>query len=88
MADTTYELLIDSHASGNLQEEFRAAHTLKGTSRDMCFMRLYEPASKLADALRPNAEGNPTAPELVDELETQVTAAYQELVEAVAIHLP
>lgn len=87
MADTTYQLLMDSHASGNVQDEFRAAHTLKGTSRDMGFMRIHEPAFKLADALRPNDEGNPTAPELVDDLEAQVTEAYEELVAAVNEHL-
>lgn len=88
MADTTYDLLMDSHASGNVQDEFRAAHTLKGTSLDMGFMRIHEPAFKLADALRPNADGDPTAPELVDDLEAQVTEAYNELQEAVKVHLP
>lgn len=85
--DTAYPQLIEAHETGDKQTEFRAAHTLKGTSRDMGFMRIYEPAYKLADALRPNDAGEPTAPELVDELEAQVTAAYNEVVAAVAEHL-
>lgn len=87
LVDTAYPQLIEAHESGDKQTEFRAAHTLKGTSRDMGFMRIHEPAYKLADALRPNDAGEPTAPELVDELEAQVTEAYNEVIAAAKEHL-
>lgn len=87
LMDDAYPLLISSHESGDLPTEFRAAHTLKGTSRDMGFMRLFEPANKLADALRPGEDGNPAAPHLAPELLEQVTAAYEELQAAAETYL-
>lgn len=87
LADTTYSQLLESHDAGDKQTEFRAAHTLKGTSADMGLTRIQKPAHDLADALRPNDAGEPTAPELVDDLEAQVTAAYNEVVAAAAEHL-
>lgn len=87
LADTSYDLLMESHASGDQKTEFRAAHTLKGTSSDMGLTSIYEPAHKLADALRPNENDEPTAPELVDDLEAQVTEAYNAVQAAAQEHL-
>lgn len=87
LADTTYSQLMEAHESGDKQTEFRAAHTLKGTSADMGLSCIQQPAFKLADALRLNDAGEQTAPELVDDLEAQVTEAYNMVTEAAQAHL-
>lgn len=38
--DASYATLIDNMAAENWDEAFRAAHTLKGTARDMGFIDL------------------------------------------------
>ncbi len=80
--DPTYENLVASLDSGNLKEAFRAAHTLKGVARDLGLTKLADPASELADALRPDDAGVPAHPENADELMVEVSAAYKQAVEA------
>lgn len=82
MEDPTFCQLDESLAAQDMEAAFRAAHTLKGTSREMGFMRLFEPANELADALRPNEAGQPTAPELVEGLMVRVTDSYEEIMAA------
>lgn len=83
--DTTYDTLVSTLDAGDLKEAFRAAHTMKGVANDLGLRRIAGPASELADALRPNDEGVPAAPEKAPELMEQVTAAYTEAVEAKAL---
>lgn len=86
--DTSFQTLETTLAEGNMPEAFRAAHTMKGISRDLGFTPLYEASNKLADALRPNDAGEPTAPELVDDLFAQTKDAYQTTMDAIAAVLP
>ncbi len=58
-ADPTFDTLTKSMAEGDAETAFRAAHTLKGISRDMGFNTLSDKASVLTDALRVTDE-NPT----------------------------
>ena len=52
--DGSYQLLIDSVASGNVDEAFRAAHTLKGVCGNLSITRLGESSSALCEYLREN----------------------------------
>lgn len=50
--DGSYKLLIDSLGSGNNDEAFRAAHTIKGMCQNLSFDRLAISSSELTEALR------------------------------------
>ena len=50
--DGSYKLLCDSVASGNANEAFRAAHTLKGVCLNLAITRLARSSSDLTEALR------------------------------------
>ena len=52
VADGSYKLLCDSLETGNADEAFRAAHTLKGVCMNLSITRLAESASALTEALR------------------------------------
>lgn len=51
-ADGSYQLLQDSLASGNVQEAFRAAHTIKGVAQNLGFTSLYKSAEEVTEILR------------------------------------
>ena len=67
--DTSMDLLKTSVAEGNIQESFRAAHTLKGVAANLAFTELMDRVSELTEQLR-------SCPEPADE------ALYQKVVEA------
>lgn len=50
--DTSFKLLIESIESGNGEEAFRAAHTLKGVCANLSITKLGESASALTESLR------------------------------------
>ena len=50
--DGSYQLLCDSIASGNVDEAFRAAHTLKGVCGNLSITRFGESSSELCEYLR------------------------------------
>ena len=50
--DGSYKLLCESIATGNADEAFRAAHTLKGVCMNLSITRLAESASALTEVLR------------------------------------
>lgn len=50
--DASYSNLVNNMADENWDEAFRAAHTLKGVSRDMGFIDLSDYASEITEALR------------------------------------
>ncbi len=61
MNDGSYQLLVDSMASKNYEEAFRAAHTIKGVCQNLALTQLLESSSELSEALRhgytPEADG-------------------------------
>ncbi len=68
---------------GKMDEAFRAAHTMKGNSRDMGFMPLYEAACELSEVLRPDDAGVPAGPlDQVPELLGNVEAAYRNTIDS------
>ena len=75
--DGSYQLLLDSMASKNYPEAFRAAHTIKGVCQNLGLARLLDSSSQLSDALRygytPEADG----------LTEQVGRDYQETISAI-----
>lgn len=50
--DKTMGLLEESWQSGNFEEAFRAAHTIKGMCQNLSFSRLEESSSALTESLR------------------------------------
>ena len=50
--DGTFAQLKEAHDSGNWEDAFRAAHTLKGLALNLGFNRLNESASALTEHLR------------------------------------
>ena len=65
--DTTMQALRAAVAEGNIEESFRAAHTLKGIAANLCFSELAEVSSKLTEQLRPRT--NQADGELVSQIE-------------------
>ena len=51
-ADQSYELLLDSLEKGDVQEAFRAAHTIKGMCQNLSFTGLADASSAMTEALR------------------------------------
>lgn len=76
--DTSYDNLVTNMAEQDWEEAFRAAHTLKGISRDMGFIDLSEYASDITEALRADEH------ERAQELLPSVQEEYQHVAEAIA----
>ena len=75
--DKSYELLCGAMESGNYEEAFRAAHTIKGVCQNLGFTVLYQSSSQLSEALRNGF--TPEAPALAE----QVAVDYKQTVEAI-----
>lgn len=77
LEDKSYDLLCASMESGNYEEAFRAAHTIKGVCQNLGLTRLLNSSSQLSEALRhgytPEADG----------LAEQVGRDYQDTVGAI-----
>lgn len=86
--DTSYDDLRSALAAGNSEEAFRAAHTLKGVSRDMGFTDLGEAASTVTEALRPAPDGASQPTSAADSLIPEVERAYLRIMTAAAEHPP
>ena len=50
--DDSYPKLEDALKKENVEEAFRAAHTLKGVCQNLGFTNLYQPAYELTEVLR------------------------------------
>ncbi len=75
--DKSFGTLCTSIESGNTEEAFRAAHTLKGVSQNLSFDRLFKSSHEITEALR--AENM----EAVDALLPQVREDYELTVSAI-----
>ncbi|MCX4287023.1 MAG: Hpt domain-containing protein [Clostridia bacterium] len=51
-ADGSYQLLLDSLDSANVEEAFRAAHTIKGVAQNLGFTALYKSSEAVTEILR------------------------------------
>ena len=75
--DGSYQLLLDSMASRNYEEAFRAAHTIKGVCQNLSIDKLQGSSSRLCESLR-----NGYTPE-ADVLAEEVRADYAQTVAAI-----
>lgn len=80
--DKSYDLLTTSMEERNIEEAFRAAHTIKGVCQNLSLTRLYESANELSEMLRGRSEyGGDIEPVLqkVKEDYAQMIAQIQKL---------
>lgn len=77
LSDQSYQLLEDSLKAGNYEEAFRAAHTLKGVTQNLSFVKLYQSSNEITEALRTQNV------ELALQLFPKVEADYTQTVSAI-----
>ena len=77
--DKSYELLCNSLEQGNMDEAFRAAHTIKGVCQNLALTKLGNSAQILTDYLRDRREYTAE----VEELFAQVKKDYEKTVECI-----
>lgn len=80
-SDPTYAALSHAMETHNLEEAFRAAHTIKGICLNLNLGHLRESSSALTEALRPGKEN---ALEDIEQLYLRVTEDYRELIDALS----
>ena len=80
--DTSMDLLKTSVAEENIQESFRAAHTLKGVCQNLSLTSLYQVSSQLTEELRNEDTAVPGNPNNSDYM-SKVTAEYHKTIEAI-----
>lgn len=78
--DKSYELLCGSMESGNYEEAFRAAHTIKGVCQNLSFTALYRSSALLCEDLRNGSATPQTA-----QLAAQVREDYRRTVDAIDV---
>lgn len=83
LKDESFSTLCKALEQNNLEEAFRAAHTLKGVSSNLGFTRLYNSSHELTELLRPKTP----APE-IPALFAQVQKDYEITAEAIRSALP
>lgn len=76
LQDKSMEELKEKLAAGNIEEAFRAAHTLKGVSGTLSLTPLYQKSSALCEKLRRGENGTP------EEI-TETYEAYDAMVQAI-----
>ena len=76
LTDTSYQTFFEEIEKKNIEEAFRAAHTLKGVCQNLGFGNLYKSGSDIAEALR-GGQNNVTQP-MMDKLKSD----YEMTVEA------
>lgn len=54
--DDSYANLNSAMQAGNREKAFRAAHTLKGVSANLCLGKLLDSTSRLTELLRPESD--------------------------------
>ena len=77
--DQSFANLCAMLAERNMEEAFRAAHTLKGVSSNLSLTRLYDSACAITEALRGKTEYDPA----VEPLLEQVRADYELTIECI-----
>ncbi len=75
-SDGSFDLLLRSLEEGNVQEAFRAAHTIKGMCQNLSFTRLERSATAITEVLRGGdlAGAAPLLPAVREDYEVTVRA--------------
>ena len=68
LADESYANISKNLEAQNLEEAFRAAHTLKGVCQNLGLDRLYKSSYEVTEALRKGK--NDVTPEMMEKLES------------------
>lgn len=76
--DESFHTLVHMMQEGNVDEAFRAAHTMKGVCQNMAFTKLFESSHAITEALR--AKNMEEAKTLL----TQVTEDYNRVMDGIA----
>lgn len=77
LSDGSYTNLVNALNENNIEEAFRAAHTLKGVCQNLSFTKLYESSNVMTELLRNNDV------EKAVSLLPQVEADYRQTVSAI-----
>lgn len=77
--DPSFENLKEALSSGNAEEAFRAAHTIKGVALNLELMDLQASSGRLTDILRDGV-----IPDEAHEIFEQVTVDYQKATECIS----
>lgn len=79
LKDQSYETFLRSWEQKNIEEAFRAVHTLKGVSLNLSFDRLFQITDKMTEVLRVQniEEAIVLLPELQHSYETHVQAILE-----------
>ena len=77
-ADGSYQLLLDSIAAGNVEEAFRAAHTIKGVAQNLGFTQLFTVAEEVTEILRAGSLA-------VEAKMPKLTEKYNATIDAIAM---
>lgn len=75
--DQSYELLCRSLEEKNMQEAFRAAHTLKGICQNMSLTRLCNSVSLLTEQLRGREEYGEDVLPFLDKVKEDYVHTYE-----------
>lgn len=71
--DKSFALLEDSLKNRNMEEAFRAAHTLKGVCMNLSLTRLYESSHRITEELRGRTEYDPGLEPLFEQVRADYT---------------
>lgn len=77
--DKSFQLLSGSIKDKNYEEAFRASHTIKGVSQNLCFSALIESSKVLTEYLRNGCEDGDTAAALFQNVKSD----YEKAVSAI-----
>lgn len=80
--DKSYEKLKVGLQQENMEEAFRAAHSLKGVSQNLSFQKLGQSAGELTEQLR-HWESAPVDRACCEQLFQTVTADYEAVIAAI-----
>lgn len=82
--DGSYQQIEASLKAGDMEDAFRAAHTLKGIAQNFSFTTLFQSSEELTEALRP---GNEDKGADVNALLANVTRDYGAVAEAIRAYV-
>lgn len=85
LSDDSMATLRGALSTGDYKSAYRAAHTLKGISRDLGFTPLYEASFQMQEELRGPADGGELDLDRARTLMAGVEDAYDQVVRAIAL---